>query len=121
MPSQAWFATPARPATAKLASVPARASRGAISDQAILKKTGHGLDHWFAVLDAFDPKAKGHTDRARYLYDEHQVPGWHSQGIVVAYERARSGPQGLRAVRTPGTPLRSNRGDPAMASAACRR
>lgn len=41
------------------------------------------------MLDAFDPKAKGHTDRARYLYDDHKVPGWHAQGITVAYERAR--------------------------------
>jgi uncharacterized protein DUF4287 len=76
-------------AIAKPVAAPRPPSLGAISDRAILKKTGHGLEHWFGVLDAFDPKAKGHTDRAQYLYDEHQVPGWHSQGIVVAYERER--------------------------------
>jgi len=79
-------------ARAPIAKPPAAARRpslGAISDRAILEKTGHGLEHWFAVLDAFDPKTKGHTDRAQYLHDEHQVPGWHSQGIVVAYERER--------------------------------
>lgn len=71
------------------AAVAARSTKGAISDSAVLKKTGYGLQHWFAVLDAFDAKAAGHTDRARYLYDEHKVPGWHAQGITVAYERAR--------------------------------
>lgn len=74
------------------AAPPATLTRGAVSDSAIRKKTGHGLDHWFAVLDAFDPRAKGHTDRARYL-QEHGVPGWHTQGIAVAYERSK----GLRA------------------------
>lgn len=82
-------AKPAAPAAAKPTP-----TRGAVSDTSIRRKTGHGLDHWFAVLDAFDPRAQGHTDRARYLYEEHGVPGWHSQGIAVAYERAR----GLRAI-----------------------
>jgi hypothetical protein len=34
------------------------------------------------------------TAAAAHLYEEHGVPGWHSQGITVAYERAR----GLRDV-----------------------
>jgi hypothetical protein len=76
----------ARPATSK--------AKGAVSDAAVLKKTGHGLAHWFAVLEAYDPKAKGHTDRALFLYEEHGVPGWHAQGITVAYERER----GLRVM-----------------------
>jgi hypothetical protein len=67
---------------------------GAVSDAAIVKKTGHGLDHWFAVLDKLGPAAKGHTGRALHLHEKHGVPGWHAQGITVAYERAR----GLRAV-----------------------
>ena len=45
------------------------------------------------MLDRFDAVAKGHTAPARYLYDEHSVPGWYCQGITVAYERAR----GVRA------------------------
>jgi hypothetical protein len=57
-------------------------------------KTGHGLDHWFEVLDRFGGVEKGHTALARHLYDDHGVPGWYSQGITVAYERAR----GARAV-----------------------
>jgi hypothetical protein len=70
------------------------ASSSPVTDANILKKTGHGLDHWFAVLDAFGAAAKGHTASARHLYDDHGVPGWYTQAITVAYERAR----GLRAV-----------------------
>ena len=59
-----------------------------------MKKTGHGLDHWFAVLDAFDAAKKGHTASAAHLYEAHGVPGWHAQMVTVAYERER----GLRAI-----------------------
>jgi hypothetical protein len=69
-------------------------AKGGITEESVLKKTGHGLDHWFGVLDAFGAAAKGHTAAAAHLYNEHGIPGWHSQGITVAYERAR----GLREV-----------------------
>jgi hypothetical protein len=52
------------------------------------------LDHRFDVLDRFGGSGKGHTALARHLYEDHSVPGWHSQGITVAYERER----GVRAV-----------------------
>jgi hypothetical protein len=81
----------ATPATPKMAAV---ATKGGLSDAKALEKTGHGLDHWFGVLDRFGGAAKGHTALARHLYDDHSVPGWYSQGITVAYERAR----GVRAV-----------------------
>jgi hypothetical protein len=64
-------------------------TRGALTDEAARKKTGYGLDYWFAVLDAFDAPVKGHTAAAAHLHGEHGVPGWHAQGITVAYERAR--------------------------------
>ena len=79
-----------RPAAVAAAPPPPRP----FSDTALVARTGHGFDHWFAVLDAFGAAAKGHTASARHLRDEHGVPGWHSQGITVAYERER----GLRAV-----------------------
>src|SRR5262245_54991154 len=53
------------------------------SDTAVRKKTGHGLDHWFAVLDAFGARSKGHTASARHLSEAHGVPGWHCQMITV--------------------------------------
>lgn len=69
-------------------------ARPGLGEASVLAKTGHGYDHWFAVLDAFRAGEKGHTAAARHLRDDLGVPGWHSQGITVAYERAR----GLRAV-----------------------
>lgn len=83
-------ATPAPPA----ASTPATARpKRDLSEAAVLNKTGHGFEHWFAVLDAFDATAKGHTAAARHLRVDHGVNGWHSQGITVEYERER----GLRS------------------------
>ena len=69
-------------------------AKGSVSDATSRAKTGHGLDHWFAVLDAFGAVERGHTAAARHLYETHGVPGWYAQGITVAYERAR----GVRAV-----------------------
>jgi hypothetical protein len=77
-------APPAPPPTPR----PASAAKGAVSDESTRKKTGYGLDHWFAVLDRFGAVAKGHTAAATHLYEQHGVPGWHAQGITVAYERA---------------------------------
>ena len=84
---------PPATAPAKPLPKPVRAPGGQVTDAAALAKTGHGLEHWFAVLDAFGAAVKGHTAAARHLHDDHGVPGWHSQGITVAYERER----GLRA------------------------
>jgi hypothetical protein len=86
-------APPPEPATAALPPGAQHAgkakTRGGVSDAKAREKTGHGLDHWFAVLDRFGGPGKGHTALARHLYDGHGVPGWYSQGITVAYERAR--------------------------------
>lgn len=73
-------------------------SKGSVSDATSLAKTGHGLAHWFDVLDRFGAVEKGHTVAARHLYDTHHVPGWYAQGITVAYERAR----GVRALNQRG-------------------
>jgi len=74
------------------------ARRGRQSESSLIRKTGHGFDHWFAVLDAFDAAGQGHTASATHLYDAHAVPGWHAQMITVAYERER----GLRAMNQSG-------------------
>lgn len=71
-----------------------KTAKGVMSDAAFLKKTGRGLDHWFAVLDRFGAVEKGHTAAARHLYEAHGVDGWYAQGITVSYERAR----GVRGV-----------------------
>ena len=84
-------AKPSRPEPALAAPpTPAAKTRSkGMSDEAFRKRTGHGLDHWFAILDSFGGVEKGHTATARYLNEEHGVDGWYAQGITVAYERAR--------------------------------
>ena len=79
---------PAQPA-AVAAAPPATPRSKGMSDEAFRKRTGHGLDHWFAILDTFGGVEKGHTATARHLNEEHGVDGWYAQGITVAYERAR--------------------------------
>ena len=85
------------PAVAPVAAPTAPAektpAKGGLSDAKSLEKTGHGLDHWFGVLDRFGAVDKGHTAAARHLYSDHGVDGWYAQGITVAYERSR----GVRA------------------------
>jgi hypothetical protein len=83
-------ATPASPHLPRATGPgPARAASTPGSDAAVIRKTGHGYDHWFAVLDRFGAAARGHTASAAHLNQAHGVPGWHSQMITVAYERAR--------------------------------
>jgi hypothetical protein len=79
----------ARPAAAKKTAPRLGATSGALSAAAALARTGQTLDHWFAVLDTFGAAAKGHTAAVRHLAEVHGVPGWHAQGLTVAYERSR--------------------------------
>jgi hypothetical protein len=65
-----------------------------MSDDAIRRRTGHGWEHWFDLLDEWGGTHRSHTDAARWLQEVHGSGGWNSQAIVVSYERAR----GLRAV-----------------------
>lgn len=73
---------------------PKKTTKGAISAALSLKRTGHDLAHWYAVLDKFGAIEKGHTAAARHLHETHGVDGWYSQGITVSYERER----GVRGV-----------------------
>lgn len=84
---------PAPPSKAAAKRTVRPTTLGSVSDKVAREKTGHGLDHWFAVLDAFEAPQKGHTASAAHLYEKHGVPGWYCQGITVAYERLR----GLRS------------------------
>ena len=83
-------AAPARESkTATTAARKTSRRESPISEAKFIEKTGHGFDHWFAVLDRFGGVQKGHTASARHLYADHGVDGWYAQGITVAYERAR--------------------------------
>jgi hypothetical protein len=82
---------PRTPVPAPAAAPPAAATRRAspVSESKMIERTGHGLEHWFEVLDRFGAVTKGHTATARHLHDAHGVDGWYAQSITVAYERGR--------------------------------
>jgi uncharacterized protein YndB with AHSA1/START domain len=58
-----------------------------ISDDAVIKRTGKDLKHWFKVIDKFNCKKNGHKATAKYLNEKHDVDGWYSQMLTVEYER----------------------------------
>ena len=64
-----------------------------VADDAMLRATGKVHAQWFAVLDAWGATDHNHTEIARWLSETHDVPGWWTQHVTVAYERAR----GMRA------------------------
>ena len=80
----------------KAAAKKARTAKatGTVTEARVIEKTGHGFDHWFAILDRFSAPSKGHTASAKHLREEHGMSAWYCQSVTVAYERAR----GLRDV-----------------------
>jgi len=77
------------PAAPKPSVNPKPRTAGSVSDAKAIEHTGHGLDHWFAVLDRYSQGKRGHTAAARHLARDHGVPMWYCQGITIAWERAR--------------------------------
>jgi uncharacterized protein YndB with AHSA1/START domain len=65
-----------------------------VSDAAIRRRTGHGWEEWFDLLDEWGAIDRPHKEIARWLVEAQGVDGWGAQSITVSYERAR----GLRAV-----------------------
>jgi hypothetical protein len=65
-----------------------------MSDDAIRRRTGHGWEHWFDLLDEWGATERSHRDAATWLREGQGTGGWNAQAIVVSYERAR----GLRVV-----------------------
>ncbi|MBI2907701.1 MAG: hypothetical protein HYX92_08615 [Chloroflexi bacterium] len=49
-------------------------------------RTGKGWDEWFALLDEWGARDKGHRKTARYLLDQHGTAPWWSQAIAIRYE-----------------------------------
>jgi len=70
-----------------------RAYRPAMSDLAVIARTGKSWDQWFKVLDKAGAAKLGHTGITKLLAETRQVGPWWQQMVTVEYERAR----GLRA------------------------
>lgn len=64
-----------------------------VSDAAVREATGRGWSEWLALLDEWGALQRSHTEIARWVSEDHGVPGWWAQSVTVGYERAR----GLRA------------------------
>jgi hypothetical protein len=63
------------------------------SDETVREKTGKRSEEWYAILDEWGAKEKGHTATARYLREELGVSPWWAQSVTVRYEYER----GLRS------------------------
>jgi hypothetical protein len=89
----ATSAQPDEPPAAPAPPVDAHQVELPYSDEVVRANTGRAWDEWFALLDAWGGAERPHPEIARWLVEEHGVPGWWAQGVTVGYERAR----GLRA------------------------
>jgi uncharacterized protein YndB with AHSA1/START domain len=89
--AEAQGAAPGDPAQEDAGAVPG--FKPPYSDEVIRSNTGKAWDEWFALLDRWGAVERPHPEIARWVNEEHGVPGWWAQGVTVAYEQAR----GLRA------------------------
>jgi uncharacterized protein YndB with AHSA1/START domain len=78
---------PGAPAVPESPAIPSDAQL--VADEAMIRATGKGHAEWFAILDAWGAIDHNHTEIARWLGANHGIPGWWTQNITVAYERAR--------------------------------
>ena len=60
-----------------------------MSDEAVKAKTGKEWAGWFAALDEAGGEKLDHPAIARFLSEQHELPGWWCQCITVNYEQAR--------------------------------
>ena len=60
-----------------------------ISDESVKSKTGKGWVDWFAILDAWGERDKGHTATAKHLREAHGVDPWWAQAVTIRYEWER--------------------------------
>ena len=60
-----------------------------IAEAKMVEATGRGWQQWFALMDDWGATSRSHTEMARWLVEEHGVPGWWAQSVTVGYERAR--------------------------------
>jgi hypothetical protein len=61
----------------------------AISDLAVIAKTGKSWDQWFRVLDSAGASRLDHKGIVKLLGARHDIGPWWRQMVTVEYERAR--------------------------------
>ena len=60
-----------------------------ISDDAVRAATAKGREEWFAILDGWDARSKGHTASAKYLREHRGASEWWAQAVAIRYEWER--------------------------------
>jgi hypothetical protein len=80
---------PGAPASAPASATPVLAT----SDEEITRRTGHGWEAWFDLLDEWGAAERPHREISRWVADRLGVVplAWAAQAITVSYERARGG------------------------------
>jgi uncharacterized protein YndB with AHSA1/START domain len=69
--------------------MPKKSGEAAINDQTVREKTGKVWSEWFAILDEFGAKEKGHKETARHLEKALHLSPWWSQMVTVRFEQER--------------------------------
>jgi hypothetical protein len=66
------------------------------SDENIRRRTGHGWEEWFAMLDEWGASDRSHREIARWVAEQQGVVplAWNAQAVAASYELTR----GLREV-----------------------
>lgn len=66
------------------------------SDENIRRRTGHGWEEWFAMLDEWGAAGRSHREIARWVAEQQGVVplAWNAQAVAASYELTR----GLREV-----------------------
>lgn len=60
-----------------------------ISDEKVKLQTGKTWRQWFAIMDKFGAKKRGHSYTAKYLKEKYFLKSWWAQVITIRYEKEK--------------------------------
>ena len=66
-----------------------RLQDGRGSDDAVRTRTARDWSQWVEILDRTGAATMPHREIAKYVNEEHGIPGWWAQTVTVGYERIR--------------------------------
>jgi hypothetical protein len=56
-----------------------------VTDAQVIEKTGHQIDHWIAILAAFDAQNRKSNESVALLQDAHGVPRYWARTLTTNY------------------------------------
>jgi len=60
-----------------------------VTDEQVIEKTGHPLQHWIEVLDRFGAAARKSNDVVGHLQNDHGVPRYWARTLTTRYLKGR--------------------------------